>query len=125
MDPNNKETIQKNFPFLSGIRYREKEYVCIIQNADDKIISLYDYNILINDVDRLKFLSFGDTWWWESNRIIPINIFLSDDFNVLKYCLITLVSKDVEILFGPVTSLQNITKKRIKRRQIQLIRKIT
>jgi hypothetical protein len=31
--------------------------------------------------------------------------------------------KDVEILFGPVTSLQNLLKKRIKRRSIQLVRK--
>jgi hypothetical protein len=35
----------------------------------------------------------------------------------------TFVMKDVEILFGPVTSLQNLLKKRIKRRTIQLIKK--
>ena len=32
--------------------------------------------------------------------------------------------KDIEVLFGPMTSLQNLIKKRIKRRGIQLVRKV-
>ena len=37
--------------------------------------------------------------------------------------LSTFVMKDVEVLFGPMTSLQNLIKKRIKRRGVQLVRK--
>jgi hypothetical protein len=37
--------------------------------------------------------------------------------------LTTVVMKDVEVLFGPMTSLQNLIKKRIKRRGVQLVRK--
>lgn len=40
-----------------------------------------------------------------------------------KYCLRTINLKDVDILFGPVTSLNDLFKKRIKRRQIQLVKK--
>ena len=36
-------------------------------------------------------------------------------------CLRTFVMKDIDILFGPVTSLQNLLKKRIKRRGVQLV----
>ena len=35
----------------------------------------------------------------------------------------TFVMKDVEVLFGPMTSLQNLIRKRIKRRGVQLVRK--
>ena len=34
------------------------------------------------------------------------------------------INKETEILFGPVTSMQNILRKRIKRRSIQLVKKI-
>ena len=40
-----------------------------------------------------------------------------------RRCLRTFNNKDVEVLFGPVTSIQKIVKKRIKRRTIQLVRK--
>ena len=41
-----------------------------------------------------------------------------------KNLLRTFVMKDIEIIFGPMTSLQNLIKKRIKRRGIQLVRKV-
>ena len=41
-----------------------------------------------------------------------------------KDILRTFVMKDIEIIFGPMTSLQNLIKKRIKRRGIQLVRKV-
>ena len=31
--------------------------------------------------------------------------------------------KDVEVVFGPMTSMQNVIRKRIKRRQISLVNK--
>ena len=86
MDLSNLEKLQQSFPFLSGLRYRDKEYICIIQNSDDKIISFYDYDSLANEVEKKAFLKYGDIWWWESNRLIPINIFYmmnSDNTNML------------------------------------------
>ena len=116
---------KEKFPFLSGVEYREKEYVCIIQNADEKLISFYDFEAIRTPAEKEIFLKFGDTWWWESNRILPINIFIGKDMSHFRYCLRTVVRKDVEVVFGPITSLNNIIKKRIKRRQISLVKKVT
>jgi len=117
------DILQKHYPFLTCIRHGAEDYVCIVQNADEKIISFYDYGGLNQD-DQELFLQFGDIWWSESNRSIPINIFLRGQMNVFRYVLRTANLKDTEVVFGPVTSLANITNKRIKRRQIQLVRKI-
>jgi hypothetical protein len=119
----NLEEIQEKFPFLSGIRCQAHEYIGIIQNSDDKIISLYDYESIKTAEEKILFLQHGETWWWESNRLLPINIFMQGQMQPFRYCLKTLVNKDVEIMFGSVTSLNNIMKKRIKKRQIQLVRR--
>jgi hypothetical protein len=119
----NLEEIKEKFPFISGIRHQCHEYIGIIQNSDEKIISFYDYQSIKTAEEKVLFLELGETWWWESNRILPINIFLQGQMMPFRYCLKTIVNKDVEILFGHVTSLNNIMKRRIKKRQIQLIRR--
>jgi len=73
--------------------------------------------------DKAQFLKLGETWWWESNRKIPINIFLRQDFQYFKTSLVTLSTKDIQIVHGPVVRLDDIAKKRIKRRTIQLMRR--
>lgn len=117
------DTIKEKFPFLSGIRCQSSEYIGIIQNSDDKIISLYDYEIIKTKEEKILFLELGDIWWNESNRILPINIFLQGQMQNFRYCLKTLVNKDVDLMFGSMTSLNNIMQKRIKKRQIQLVRR--
>lgn len=119
----NLETIKEKFPFLTGLRCQNHEFIGIIQNSDDKIISFYDYESIRTAEEKAFFLEQGEIWWWESNRILPINIFLQGQMIPFRYCMKTIVNKDIEIMFGPITSLNNIMKKRIKKRQIQLIRK--
>lgn len=119
----NLEDIQSKFPFLSGLRCQNQEFIGIIQNSDDKIISFYDYESIRSAEEKRLFLEMGETWWWESNRLLPINIFLQGQMMPFRYCMKTVVNKDVEVMFGSVTSLNNIMKKRIKKRQIQLVRK--
>lgn len=119
----NLEEIKEKFPFISGIRCQSYEYIGIIQNSDDKIISFYDYECIRTPEEKVYFLELGETWWWESNRLLPINIFLQGQMQPFRYCMKTIVNKDVEIMFGSLTSLNNIMKKRIKKRQIQLIRR--
>lgn len=120
----NLEEIQLKFPFLSGLRCQTTEYIGIIQNSDEKIISFYDYESIKTPDEKRIFLEQGETWWWESNRLLPINIFLNGQMVPFRHCLKTVVNKDIEIMFGPVTSLNNIMRKRIKKRQIQLIRRM-
>ena len=119
----NLEEISEKFPFLSGLRCQTIEYIGIIQNSDDRIISFYDYESIRTVKEKQEFLALGETWWWESNRLLPINIFLQGQMQDFRYCMKTVVNKDIEIMFGSVTSLNNIMRKRIKKRQIQLIRR--
>lgn len=117
------ETLKTKFPFLSLIRKGSLEFVGIISNQDNQVTSFYDYGRIMLPADKIKFLKMGETWWWESNRKIPINIFLKGDFSYFKSTLVTLSTKDIEILHGPVVRLDEIFKKRIKRRTIQLMRR--
>ena len=94
-----------------------------MQNQDDFVTSMYVYDVIDNEDQKREFLRLGDTWWWESNRVIPINIFLAGDFTKFQHCLKTFTTKDIKMVFGPTTSLGNIIRKRIKRRQIQLVKK--
>jgi len=119
----NLNEIKDKFPFLSGLRCQTHEYIGIIQNSDDKIISVYDYEAIKTQEEKVLFLELGEIWWWESNRLLPINIFLHGQMLPYRYCLKTIVNKDIELIFGSLTSLNNIMRKRIKKRQIQLVRR--
>ncbi len=123
MDEKEQQEIQNKFPFLSCIIWNEQYHVCIIQNADDRIISYYAFDAIKQQSEKRLFLELGEIWWWESNRQLPINIFLRQEMEVFKPYLRTVNVKDSEIAFGPVTSLNDLFKKRIKRRQIQLVKK--
>jgi hypothetical protein len=119
------ETLKENFPFLSLITKGDLEFVGIIQNQDANVTSFYDYGRIMLPKDKMAFLKLGQTWWWESNRQIPINIFLKKDFNYFRSTLVTLASKDIKIMHGPVVKLDDISKKRVKRKTIQLMRRPT
>jgi hypothetical protein len=116
--------LKEKFPFLTYGKYLEQEYLGIIQNADNHLISMYVYSNIFDEPLRKKFLECGEIWWWESNRQLPINIFLKKKFEVFRPYLKTFIRKDFEIVFGPVVSLQEVITKRIKRRTIQLVKKI-
>ena len=118
------EELQEKFPFLTGIEFSEEEFVGIVQNKDAQILSFYDIEKCRNDDEKKLLLELGDLWWWESNRLLPIDVFLFKEMQDFRQCLRTFVLKETEVLFGPVTSMQNILKKRIKRRTVQLVKKV-
>lgn len=122
MDNQLKEFIKK-YPFISYVVYGGNEYIGIIQNVDDVLTTVYDFGSLRTEQEKSVFLSLGDQWWWESNRTIPINVFLRQDWSPFRYCLKTMNSRDVEIKFGPYVSLKEIAAKKTKRRSIVLVRK--
>jgi len=117
------ETTER-YPFLTGIQYAEEEYIGVVVNHDNAIMTFYDFSKIGSQKEREEFLELGETWWWESNRQLPIDIFLFKEMQELQYTLRTFMLKETDISFGPVTSMQNILKKRIKRRSIQLVKKI-
>jgi len=83
---------------------------------------MYDLAMIVNETHRKSFLEMGEVWWWESNRKIPINIFLKREMQLFRSYIKTFNSKDVEIMFGPAVNLSEIAEKRIKRKSIQLVR---
>ena len=118
-----KEFAEK-WPFITIARFSEDEYVGIVQNRDAHVTSFYDYNLIKTLELKKKFLELGDIWWWESNRQIPINIFLKQDFIVFRPILKTFVSKEFTVVSGPCVSLNELSQKRSKRRSIQLVKKL-
>lgn len=112
------------YPFLSFLTYGGNEYIGIIQNLDDVITSIYDFSVLKTSEQKILYLELAETWWWESNRMIPINIFLKQDWVQFRPTLKTFNSKDVELKYGPALSLKENSQKRSKRRSITLVRRV-
>ena len=119
------ENLQENFPFISVLNHVDKEYVGIIINQDAQITSFYDYSAIKTEIEKERFLELGEAWWWESNRQIPINIFLSREIIVYRYAIKNFSTKDVKVLLGPCVSLTDILTKRVKRKSITLVRKVS
>lgn len=118
------EKLLQQYPFLTYLIYGGNEYIGVIQNLDEVITTIYDYGALRTVEQKQQFLELAETWWWESNRLIPINVFLKDDWLPFRAVIKTMNSKDVEIKYGPHVSLREIAAKRSKRRSITLIRKL-
>ena len=115
--------IQENFPFLSVVTYGGSEYIGIIINQDATVTSMYIYTDIKTELEQRVFLDLGEAWWWESNRMIPINIFLRGEIEPFRYCIMTMNSKDVKVSIGPCVNLNNLSVKRIKRKSVQLVRR--
>ena len=124
MTPNLFATLGEKYPFITLCAYGTAEYVGIIQNQDDAITTIYDFGAIQDTVAKRAFLDLATTWWWESNRTIPINIFLKGDWLQFRPYLRTFNNKDLIILHGPVCSLSEMARKKSKRKSITLVRRI-
>jgi len=122
--PKKYQQLLDEFPFLTLVSYGGNEYVGIIQNVDNNLASMYNFENIKSPVQKKRFLELGEEWWWGTNRLIPINIIFKTDFEPYRSCLVTFSIKDFEVLHGPTISLSNIIQKRVKRRNIQLVRKV-
>ena len=118
------EKLTEKYPFITLCVYANAEYVGVVQNRDDVVTTIYDFGAVVNQESKMLFLELASTWWWESNRSIPINIFLRKDWDQFRYTLRTFVNKDLEILHGPACSLLDIVRKKSKRKSITLVRRM-
>lgn len=107
---------------MTCIRSNELEYIGILINYDANVTSIYDFSVIRTDLEKKLFIEAGESWWWESNRKIPINIFMKQEMSIFRDYIKTFNSKDVEHIFGPVVNLSELAEKRVKRKSIQLIR---
>ena len=118
------DKLTEKYPFITLCSYANAEYVGIIQNRDDSVTTIYDFGSVVDQQDKLLFLELANQWWWESNRSIPINIFLRQDWDKFRFTLRTFSNKDLEVLHGPVCSLMDIARKKSKRKSITLVRRL-
>jgi hypothetical protein len=116
--------LAEKYPFITLCVYATTEYLGIIQNRDETITTIYDFGSIQDLNSKKKFLELANVWWWESNRSVPINIFLKTEWDPFKSYIRTFVNKDLEILHGPVCSLSEMGRKKSKRRSITLVRRM-
>lgn len=124
LDPDFLHRLSQSHPFITICSYSDQDYVGIIQNRDDSVTTIYDYGAIIDLEQKKRFLELGEQWWWTSNRLIPINIFLRQEWKEFGTFLRTFSNKSLVIVHGPITSINDISKRRPKRRSITLVRKM-
>lgn len=116
--------IEEQFPYVSVVAYGGNEYVGIIANQDQYVTTMFVYTNLKSHDDKKLLLDIGETWWWESNRLIPVSTFMRKEIEPVRYCMMSMNSKDVKVVIGPCVNLNNLSMKRVKRKSVQLIKKI-
>jgi len=119
---NEYEILNHKYPFLTIGTYSDEEYIGIVQNSSKTLISMYCLNHIKQDNLISAFLTFGEEWWWTSNRTVSISLFLKPDFDIFKPYLKHFNAKEFVVLHGPVISMSNLVKKRVKKRKIELCR---
>lgn len=124
MTPEFLNKLEESHPFISVCVYSGHDYVGIIQNRDDIVTTIYDYGSIVEPELKAKFLELGDIWWWESNRMIPINMFLKEEWVVFKRYLKTFNNKSLEIVHGPACSMNELSARRSKRKSITLVKRL-
>ena len=117
--------LTENHPFITVCSYAGQDYVGIVQNRDDVVTTIYDYGSIIHPDLREQFLILGDQWWWESNRLIPINMFLKNDWEPFKPYIRTFNNKSLTIVHGPICSMLELAKRKSKRKSITLVKRMT
>ena len=111
-------------PFITVCSYASQDYVGIVQNRDDMVTTIYDYGAITDSIIKEKFLELGEIWWWESNRLIPINLFLKEDWMPFKPYIRTFNNKSLIVVHGPICSMSDLGKRRSKRRSITLVKRL-
>jgi len=112
-------------PFITVCSYASQDYVGIVQNRDDMVTTIYDYGSVTDSIIKEKFLELGEIWWWESNRLIPINLFLKEDWIPFKPYIRTFNNKSLIVVHGPICSMSDLGKRRSKRRSITLVKRLS
>lgn len=64
------------FEFLTGLQYGDNEYIGIVVNSDNHLITFYDLEALPSIEAQKYLLQLGDVWWWgeqstDTHRCIP------------------------------------------------------
>jgi hypothetical protein len=117
--------LTETHPFITVCSYAGQDYVGIVQNRDNNVTTIYDYGSILESEVKEKFLELGDIWWGESNRLIPINLFLKHEWDMFKPYIRTFSNKNLIIIHGPVCSMLDLGKNKSKRKSITLVKRMS
>lgn len=118
-------TTQSRWPFLTLIRYLNRDYLGIVQNSDANFVHMYVIESNMTSDQKKEFVSCGELYWWGSNRQIPINVFLGGRFRQFSVYLKSFSQKEATVVYGPMPSLDALINKRTKKRTVQLVKNTT
>lgn len=96
------------------------EIVGIVKIKTKQFITFYDFSKIKNQSDKKELLSFAALWWSQSNRTIPISIFIKNDIEKFEAFTTRIDADSFELIHGPLVSISDIPRKRIKRRNVAL-----
>lgn len=78
---------------------------------------------MMDESQQEELLSLAKYWWEQSNRSIPVCIFLREEMEIFEGYTKRFNTDTINFVSGPVISLSNIPTKRIKRRNVALKKK--
>ena len=115
-------TTNTRWPFLTHIRYLNRDYLGIVQNSDANFLHMYVIESNMTAEQKRELLVCGELYWWGSNRLVPINVFLGERFRPFRPYLKSFSQKEVQVESGPVPSLDTLINRRSKKRTVQLVK---
>lgn len=109
------EQYLERLPFLTYGRAHGEEYIGIMIVRSKTFTSMYVLNHVQAADLKKELLELGEQWWWQSNRNVPISVYLKTELEKFESCRRTFITKDFDVVAGPVVSLMKLPTKRIKR----------
>lgn len=124
-EPTPTPTLAQRWPYLTHIKYLNKDYFGIVQNSDVNFLHMYVIDQTMSTEHKQEFINCGELYWWGSNRQVPINVFLGARFKIFRGYLKSFSQKEVNLQSGPVPSLDTLINRRSKKRTVQLVKSST
>lgn len=111
-------------PYVTVLEHDGNIYYGIIKIKSKQYTTLYCFH-LMEESHQKDLLDLADTWWWQSNRSIPICLFMQEEMEIYENYTHRFNTDSVTFISGPAISLSDLPTKRIKRRNITLKKRKT
>lgn len=115
------EQTRKKYEFLTFVLTENDILVGIVQNETPKLLMMYQFDALRDQVSRERFLKYGDEWWWGSNHAVPVNSFIGRRFDEFEPILKGYSRKIITRMIGPTFNLAEKYLKRVKKKRVDII----
>lgn len=113
---------QKTPPYITVVRHNDIEYYGIIKIKSKQYITLYCLSNMPQKKQE-EIVNYAKVWWLQSNRTIPISLFLREEMEEFEQYTKRFDTDSVTLVSGVLISLSDLPTKRIKRRNITLKKK--